>query len=342
MHCELILAGLLPAEEHAAGVFDDLRLPALELLLARGRQSTHASVSLERWLADSFDCDADAEIPVGALSVAGLGAEAGDAVWMRADPVHLKLKRDGLVLVPAAAFGVQLTEAAALAETLNKHFAGELIFHPLQAERWCVQVGNLDATGLRCETPAEVAGKDVNHHLPSGTTARRWHSLLNEIQMALHEHPVNEAREAHGEPPVNSVWLWGAGRLPGVASAPWQSVTSDDPLAAGFAQIAEVRHRPLPANAADWLDRLPEDGRQLVVLDSLRMPFALGDFDAWRARIVEIEERWCAPLITALRSGRIGMLSVCVPDGAELRSFESTRNDLRRFWRRAKPVSAFL
>ncbi len=341
MHCELIVAGLLPPAE-AAAILEGLRLPALELLLARGRQTTDQALTLESWLTKSFDGDAHAEIPAGALTVAALGGQAGEAIWMRADPVHLKLNRNQLVLVPASAFGAQLTEAEALVETLNRHFAGQLTFYPLQAERWCVRVENLEVAGLRTETPAAVAGQDVNRHLPGGNESKRWHSLLNEMQMVLHEHPVNEAREARGEPPVNSVWLWGVGRMPAKLTAPYQSVTADDPLALGLAQAAGLRHRPLPKDAGEWLARLPEDGRQLVVLDTLRMPFALGDFEVWRARVAEIEERWCAPLVGALKSGRIGMVSVLVPDGGELRAFESVRHDLRKFWRRAKPVSEYL
>ncbi len=341
MHCELIVPGLLPPRE-AAAILEGLKLPALELLLARSRQTTDESLSLESWLAESFDGDADAEVPAGALTVAALGGLPGEAQWLRADPVHLKLNRDQLVLVPAAAFGANAAEAEALVQTLNEHFAGELTFYPLQAERWCVRVGTLSADGLRTETPMAVAGRDVNRHLPTGGASKRWHGLLNEIQMRLHEHPANEAREARGEPPINSVWLWGAGSLPAKGSAPWHSVTADDPLACGYAQLAGLRHRALPGNAGDWLERLPEDGRHLAVLDSLRMPFALDDFETWRARVVELEEKWCAPLLAALRSGRIGMLTLCVPDAVELRAFESTRNDLRHFWRRPRPLAASL
>ena len=245
-----------------------------------------------------------------------------------------------LIVTVFSAFGIQLAESEALAQTLNQHFSGELSFLPLQAERWCVRVKKFDLADLRTETLAAVAGRDVNRHLPSGGDSKRWHSLLNEIQMLLHEHPVNEAREARGEPPINSVWPWGAGRLPADLKAHWHSVTSDDPLAAGYAQVAGIRHRPLPAGAGEWLDRLPEDGRQLAILDTLRTPFSLGDYAAWRARIIDIEERWCAPLVASLKSGRIGMITLCVPDGAELCSFESTRNDLRKFWRRPKPFAA--
>lgn len=341
MHCELSVAGLLPPAE-AAAILEGLHLPALELLLARSRQRTDEALSLESWLAQSFDGDPEAEVPAGALTAAALGGEPGAAQWLRADPVHLKLNRDQLALVPTGAFGIEAAEAEALTATLNEYFSDELVFLPLEAGRWCVRIERLTVEDLRTETPASVAGRDVNRHLPRGGDAKRWHTLLNDIQMRLHEHPVNEAREARGEPAVNSVWLWGAGRLPASASAPWQSVTSDDPLARGYAQLAGLRHRPLPANADAWLERLPEDGRQLVVQDSLRLPFALDDFESWRARVVEFDARWCAPLVAALRAGRIGMLTVVVPDAAELRSFEATRNDLRHFWRRPKPLAACL
>ena len=78
-----------------------------------------------------------------------------------------------------------------------------------------------------------------------------------------------------------------------------------------------------------------------MVLDTLRLPLALGDFEGWRLRITELEERWFAPLVAALKDGRIGMVTVLVPDSGELRAFESTRNDLRHFWRRPKPLSVY-
>ena len=40
-------------------------------------------------------------------------------------------------------------------------------------------------------------------------------------------------------------------------------------------------------------------------------------------------------------AGRIGMVSVHVPDGAEALSFETIRADLRRFWRAAKSIEHY-
>ena len=157
--------------------------------------------------------------------------------------------------------------------------------------------------------------------------------------MALYQHPVNTAREGRGDPVVNSVWLWGAGRLPAGAAGPWQSVSAEDPVALGLARLAGVRHRTPGTGAREWLERAPEDGRHLLLLDALRGAHAFGDLDALERRLQALEERWFAPLLEALKSGRIGMVTLHVPEAAA--SFETARGDLRRFWRRPRPLASY-
>jgi hypothetical protein len=166
-------------------------------------------------------------------------------------------------------------------------------------------------------------------------------ALLTEIQMVLHAHPVNEAREARGEPAVNSLWLWGAGPAPREASARWQSITADDPVALGLARAARLRARGSMPGAA-WLERAPEDGRHLVVLDALRPFAAVSDADGFSATLEALEREWFAPLLAALRRGRIGMATIHVPDGARGLSVEAIRGDLRRLWRRARPLGTWM
>jgi hypothetical protein len=216
-----------------------------------------------------------------------------------------------------------------LLESLNRHFAGRLEMQALEPGRWCARLAaDLE---LPAASPLEMAGRGVD----PGSKAD---ALLNEVQMVLHEHPVNEAREARGEPALNSVWLWGAGRAPRGVEAGWQSVNADEPIALGLARAARIRGRPLPASAEAWLERSPEEGRHLLVLDALRLPLALSDAAAFASAVEALENKWFAPLLGALRAGRIGMVSVHVPDSAASASFEIIRGDLRRFWRRARPL----
>ena len=40
-----------------------------------------------------------------------------------------------------------------------------------------------------------MIGRDINALLPQGSAARRWRTLMTEVQMLFHAHPVNRARE---------------------------------------------------------------------------------------------------------------------------------------------------
>lgn len=325
MHCELLVPGLLSVP--AGG-----RMPALELLLARGRRTYGDAQSTESWLLSGFDLDLEAP-PAGALTLMAEGADHAGKSWARADPVHLRLLRDRMVIVPGAALSIPREEAEALCETLNAHFSGRLQVRIEAPERWVAQLG--EDLKLPAGGPLEMAGRTV----APGPGAD---ALRNEIQMALHEHPVNEAREARGELPINSLWLWGAGPAPGGAQAPWRSVIADDPIARGLARSARVPARALGLSAEQWLDLGQEDGRHLVVLDQLRIPLALSDMAGAAERLQALEREWFAPLLDALRAGRVGMLTVVVPDASSSLSVETIRGDLRRFWRRARPLAAWI
>ena len=330
MHCELVVPGLLAARNTA-------RLPGVELLMARGRCSRGASESLEAWLQDAFDV-AEEPLAAGALTLLGAGGEPAGHRWSRADPVHLRLLRDRMVLIPAAALRVTADEARTLAAVLNAHFGERLPLEIADAERWVARVTPEIEVG---DEPAlALAGRDVASALPADAGSAA-HRLLNEAQMVLHEHPVNEARDARGEPAINSIWLWGAGPLPQGATARWHSVSAADPLVLGFARAAGVRHRPLARSAAAWLDRAPEDGRHLIVLDALRAPLALGEAADHEQALAALERDWFAPLLSALREGRVGMVTIHVPDAAESVAYETIRTDLRRFWRRPKALEHY-
>jgi hypothetical protein len=328
MHCELVVPSLFASPAK-------LRLPALELLLARGRASHAGAESLEQWLAQAFDVDAP--LPAGVLTALGDGAEPGERRWARADPVHLRLMRDHLILVPSAAFSISRAEADSFCEVLNRHFSGTLTLHPLRPERWCATLD--EEWDITAPAPLDMAGRDVNTGLSRGTNAGRLQAIANEAQMLLHAHPLNEAREARGEPTVNSVWLWGSGSAPRVPAEQWHTVFADEPIALGLARLAGARQRALPATADALLERAPEDGRHLVVLDSLRAPSALSHSAEYHERLQALERQWFAPLLAALRAGRIGMVSVHIPETGA--SFETIRGDLRRFWRRPKAIGRY-
>jgi hypothetical protein len=356
MHVHLLVPDLLipgpPAPAVAAAMPLAPTLPAptaLETLLAKGRRSVVPAASLESWLTERYGLgEAGA---TAAFSLLGDGGEPGAARWLRADPVHLRAERDALVLADASVFALPADDARALTDSLNRHFAPAIRFDPVVPTRWYAQ---LDAAGslpisLRWTTLAVARGRPLIDSMPQGEGAMRWNALVNELQMLLHDHPVNAAREARGELPVNSVWLWGEGAGCAPAARPWSRVYADEPLARGLCMGSGGGAAPLPDHAAALLSQTTDSGRVLVVLDALRAPAAYGDDEAWAARLADLERGWFAPLLSALRANRLGMLTLtCLgargdtgERGGTGIETEVVRGDLRRFWRRAKPLGAY-
>lgn len=213
MHVELVVPALFPAQD-----LPPAPMPALELLLARGRRAKSEAVDLETWLCRAFGLHQPGtehgSIPAGALTAHAHGLDAGTRPWMRTDPIHLRADRDRVLLTPSQVFSVSAAEADQLSAALTPLLAGKFLLHAVQPDQCCLQTEGEEYGEAATTPPLDLAGADMDPHLPP----KQWHPLLTELQMALHESPANTAREQRGDPAINSVWLWGAGTLPAAAN----------------------------------------------------------------------------------------------------------------------------
>jgi hypothetical protein len=343
MHCTLLIPGLLWPREMADAMFAGLELPSLARLVARARAERYAPVTTEGWLCQAFEIERQQDWPIAPLTLALDGGDAEDAYWLRADPVHLRVDRDRLTLLQSAFFDLTLEEARALVGALHAHFAQEgVAFHAPHPKRWYAKLEH--PPSLATHSVVEAAGQNVQRFLPTGEDALAWHRVFNEAQMLMHGHAVNTAREARGDPIVNSVWLWGGGTWPAVPGRPFAAVWSDDATAVAIAAAADAHAAGVPADAETWLNSAPRhrnDEAQLVVLDDLAPAGAYRDADAWRNRLAALEAHWFAPLARALAENRISHLVLVAPHAGGCWRFELTRGDLWKFWRRPKAWSQY-
>jgi len=309
------------------------RLAAVETLLARGRRILGTPADFESWLLAMWQTTGAAP-----HSFVADGGQPGNAYWLRADPCSLRVNRDVVVPVDASMFDLSRDETESLVERLNAHFADRgLVFHPMQPERWYVRVDG----PLPHDAPPLAVARGRPIEVRPGADAASWHMLSNEIQMALHEHPVNEARERRGAPPVNAVWLWGGGRFTAPAVRPFRRVRARDPLAAGLALGSGAAVLPLPDDARAWLRSAGGAGVELLVLEGLRAPASYAELGTWRERLAALEREWFAPLVDALRRGQVGMVTLHAIGAGGTLDAETTRQDLRYFWRRPRPLASY-
>src|SRR3989475_4252199 len=325
MHCNLYIPDFFSAEG-----FSSDSLAAAETLIARGRRKRIALISPEAWLFERFGVPKQRDWPVAPYTLLADGGAPERHYWMRADPVHLRVSRDSLGM--ADTFEVSRAESEALVETLNRHFGQTMLFHPLRPARWYVRIEK--APDMQTTPAAAARGAAIDDKLPSGPDAMRFHALMNEAQMLLHEHPVNAEREARGEPALNSIWFWGGGVIDATKARPFSIVIADDPLARGLALAAGIPALALPKDAGSVLAALGDEGRVLAAPDAPREA-------QLRERRAALERDWFLPLLGALKSGRIGMLTLHLGGTDSLLEVETVRSDLRHFWRLRKPLSAY-
>ena len=330
----LVIPDLFLPQEIAADVCAGLSLPALQKMLAQAQLQPLPPDTLEAWLCETFGVAEQAVAPV-TLRADGIAPDA--AYWLRADPVHLRLQRDQLVMQPQ--LPLVSDEAAQLCASLNAHFSDTgLSFFAPDAQRWYLRLDS--APEITTSPIAQVTGRNVHAYLPQGPDALRWHGIFNEIQMLFFEHAVNQAREARGELPINSVWLWGGGRAPEKLLRPFVSVYGDSPLALALAQTTGLPVAALQADAARFVAR--DEGDVLVVWEGLRDALQQGDLHAWRNELQRFESSCAAPLLAALSAGRISQLTLEIPHGVSSRRLVLTRAALWKLWRRSKPLARLI
>lgn len=320
----LIVPYLFPSAHFLQAALQDLRLPALETLVARGRQHSSSAMGLEGALCRAWGVEQQRDWPWAPLSLPVDDGTLDQAHWLRTDPVHIRIQQDRLILLGSELLELHPEEAAALCTDLHAHF-GEA-FHPLplQPERW---YWRMEQDPQMETTPLSLAvGRPIDTLLPRGSDAMKWRTLLNEIQMLLFNHPVNQQREARNLPMINSVWLWGGGCASPAVSVSGQFYCPD----AHLRSVAQQLGMPTPA----WTGRPEElDSDGLVLLNQLQAFGQYGDVLGWRAAAKELDELWLAPLI---RSG----VALRIEDPVTGNALDFSPRNRWKFWRRRQPLAA--
>jgi hypothetical protein len=269
------------AEARTTGTLPEMT--AMRWLAGRGQAARPSHADWREWLLGGADATALDEFrrwPAGPCLAAASGAGPGTAPgWALAQPVHLAAGLDHVRMAPLADAVPSAAEAEQLAATVRAHFAGDFLDLVAFVDgAWLVRC----AEPIDCTThdPATLAGRNIHDALPAGRDGARMRSRMNEIQMVLHDHPVNERRANTRAAPINALWLWGFGTLEtvprGLAATRQWLLRSDDLWLRTFWRTHGGAERPLGADGFDEGDlllaitQLPtaEPGEALAEIDS--------------------------------------------------------------------------
>ncbi|MDR7297759.1 hypothetical protein J2X16_003108 [Pelomonas aquatica] len=280
-------------DDAARHALASLALPHLGALLARLSPTG-------TWGSDEFSPQPPHHLALAALrgqaepSAAAWAVEAGPELsWALMTPVHLAVGSDGVDVLPPSALHLSESDAARFAAVLRELWpeAEGWQWRLLDATRWAI--GHASALdGLGAASIERAAGRPIEPWLPDSRVLRRWQ---NEAQMLLHDHALNQAREARGEHAVNSVWIGDIGRSNGRAASVTIDARLTEPLMNGdLAAWAEAWQRldagPLAALAKQPDAQLTLCGERFARHFTQR-PLSLID---------KLKRRWQTPDVAAV------------------------------------------
>lgn len=289
--------------------------------LAQGYQQRLLAGGREAILRQRFRFDST-QTPVAALTREFDRHDAGKHLWLRADPAYVRADMAAARMLACGELGLTQDEADTLGGSLQPLFDEHgLLLETTTPSRWYVRCPTTEYLP-EFAAPDAVLGDDLYLHMPSGDLGKRWRRLLSEVQITLHNHPLNAARAARGQIAINSVWFWGGGVLPESIKTELNRVISNDDLVLALAGCARIGAQILP-NSLDGIIA-PLSHEESVLLD-------LGELRDGAA----IEHEWLMPLATALKNRSITTIQLLFASGE---SCVVRATDRWRFWRRIQPL----
>jgi hypothetical protein len=236
--------------------------------------------------------------------------------WIAAaDPVYLEPQLDRLCLHALPSASISSDELGDLIEHLQSSLAGDKRYG-------FVRIG--DCGYVSAQVPfatAAVPSSVVDQQspaqfMPTGARAAGFRGLLSEIEMALHEHDVNQRRVAAGRQPINSLWLWGGGTAPAESPRSLPPLFANDSLLRGYWESAAADATRWPGTIAGCIEAAP--GGFVAVTPQ-------------RQNDADFLETCLQALRAALRSGRLSSLTLLFRDGV---AAGVSPSQAYRFWRR--------
>jgi len=294
------------------------RWPQLARLGGRGSVDTlpppHAG--LRAWqvaLLDALGVPDHERYPSAAVTRTGDAGEPARGFWLQLQPMHFVAGLDRLTAVILhGASDVTRAELVELEPTIGAHLRTAGMHLATTAhDDWLVRSER--SLDVQTSTPDSAAASPLEQAMPQGRDAPALRRLMTELQMLLHEHPVNVARARRGVPEINAGWFHGGGELREPQRYSLPQAFGDDLYLRGIYRLNEIDVTAAPPDAQTMLARLQSRAVAVVAAD---------DVDA-------LEAAWIAPLTRALATGAIARLDLVL----DCWRITATRPALLKFWR---------
>jgi len=296
--------------------------------------------ALASWLGQE-DMAAAAPAIVASASIA---AGTGRAFAWIAQPVHLITSLSSVHLDHAGLLRLDASTQSQLVESFKTDFAGTpYALAALPAGSFLLS--GPEAPSPQGMDPARYLGSSIESAIQRGDAAAAMRRVAGELEMWLHEHPVNLARARARQRSVSTLWLWGGGSLPSalessvVKGSMKQALFGEDAYLAGLAALGAGSYEASTLTELRDFSHVmqSEAERAAVVVEAYRLPDNSPVSTPMQA-LEELDRRWMVPATEALACGRLQSLQIIATD----RLISLAPRDRLKFWRRKRSALAAL
>jgi hypothetical protein len=341
---QIILPGLfdLPLQELDAR-FIATDLPALNRILGLSSVRDNSDFTIDAMLSSTLNMKLEVSEDGASGAEAGAGeASWGEARWARglamaqacaedhqdprrlllAEAIHLQADMHGAIAVPISNDNENLSDIEIIINDLGDLFNVDCDIRSIGDGRFLLQLKQFDSP-THYPHPLSILGKSISPFIEQSREILPWYRLVNEFQMFMYQHPVNQRRQLEGRLMINSLWVWGAGERPTLDLQPqWYC---DDPLLNRFASSLGLAVESCRNIAAG------DDSNDAVIVDLRLLQYLKSGLD-WNLDelLLDIERSILGPALKSLPR-RPGPLKLRA--GYRL-DFELKSADRFKFWRR--------
>ena len=155
------------------------------------------------------------------LEAASMGIElAANDVAYRCNLVTLKYDKlkTRAIMEDYSAGHISTGEAAVLIRDIGRELSSNTIRFFQGVSYRHLMVWRDGELNVECVPPHDITGKEITDYLPAGLGEGTLRTLMRSSEAILACHPVNRKRVEEGKRPANSIWLWGQGKKPHLAT----------------------------------------------------------------------------------------------------------------------------
>lgn len=217
------------------------------------------------------------------------------------------------------ALALTQAEAENFCRVLNEWLAQEnWLFHVVQPDLWLLTTPQ--ALQFNARSVLELNNLLDDTVKPTGRDAPRILKYQTELQMLLHQHPLNQTRCANGKIPINAIWF----EPDMIGNADGRELYSN----CSWTNAA----KPFPPDYASLSAQINRQKSVVLFSDDFCHADIQADSIAYQHLLQHWEQHWWQPLMHALKCCQIQQLNICT-DGALGGRLSVRKPLISPFWR---------